>query len=35
MCIINIFWYKSKMTSELLITNFGNYVIQNVIVIVG
>ena len=35
MCIINIYWYETKMISELLMKNSGNYVLQHVIVIVA
>ena len=34
MCIIHIFCYETKMTSELLMRNSGNYDLPNVIVIV-
>ena len=35
MCIINMFLCETKMISELYMTNSGNNVLQNIIVIVG
>ena len=34
MCKINIFLYETKMINKFLMENSGNYVLQNVIVIV-